>query len=320
MQGPAEPPNSGDLNPQGLETVADFVRWAASEFNRAGLYFGHGTDNAVDEALWLVLHGLSLKPPLPDALFQGRLTAVESERVVALVSERIRTRKPAAYLIGEARFADLDFWVNEQVLVPRSPLAELIRQGFEPWREGRPIESALDLCTGSGCIAIACALHLGLERVHATDLSAEALEVARRNVARYGLESILTLHQGDLFADVPTGEEMDGGFDLIVSNPPYVDEQEMSGLPEEFRREPALGLVAEEQGTALAARIIENAQRYLAPDGLLVIEVGNAAEALAERFEELPMDWPVFEHGGQGVCVIQAVDLGVLSAPDTGAY
>nr|WP_253447664.1 50S ribosomal protein L3 N(5)-glutamine methyltransferase [Natronospira proteinivora] len=307
------------MNPSGLATVADFVRWAASEFNRAGLYFGHGTDNAVDEALWLVLHGLALKPPLPDALFQGRLTEQEVERVQALVAERIRSRKPAAYLIGEARFADLDFWVNEQVLVPRSPLAEMIRQGFEPWREGREIHSTLDLCTGSGCIAIACALHLGLERVDATDLSPEALAVARRNVGRYGLNAVVTLHEGDLFADIPPVADPEAGFDLIVSNPPYVDPAEIPHLPEEFHREPSLGLAADEEGTALAARIIEKAHEYLAPDGLLVIEVGNAAEALAERFEELPMDWPVFEQGGQGVCVIQAADLGVLRQAETGS-
>jgi len=299
--------------PKALETVADFVRWGASEFNRAGLYFGHGTDNAVDEALWLVLHALALRPPLPEALFATRLTASERETVAGLLAERVRTRKPAAYLVGEARFAGLDFFVNENVLVPRSPLAELIEGGFEPWREGHPMETAADLCTGSGCIGIAMAIHLGLDEMHLTELSDQAVAVAQKNVERFGLEEIVTLHHGDLFADIPTAEES-GGLDLIVSNPPYVPESEMASLPEEFRREPAMGLVAEDAGTRLAARIIEQAHRYLAPDGLLVIEVGNAAAALADRFPDLPMDWPVFERGGSGVCVIQAADLGVLES------
>jgi len=293
--------------PDGLETVADFVRWSASEFNRAGLYFGHGTDNAVDEAVWLVLHGLGLKPPMPDALYPARVTPGEKAAVLDLIRRRLDTRQPAAYLIGEARFAGLDFFVDENVLVPRSPLAELIEQGFEPWRGGEPIDRVLDLCTGSACIAIACAAHLGSESVHATDISPQALAVAQRNVARHGLEDVVQLHQGDVFADVPRK-----AFDLIISNPPYVDEQEMQTLPAEFAREPELGLRAAESGTAIAARIIESAADYLSPEGLLVIEVGNAAPALADRFPDLPMEWPQFERGGQGICIIHAADLGVL--------
>ena len=295
-----------------LETLADFVRWGASEFNRAGLYFGHGTDNAVDEALWLVLHGLSLTPPLPDVFFHARLTPSEKAGVMALIQERIDSRRPAAYITGQAHFAGLTFHVNEHVLVPRSPVAELIEAGFEPWREGRSIHSVLDLCTGSGCIAIACAAHLPVDEVHATDISPEALAVAARNVSHHGMDDLVQLHEGDLFADTPRQP-----FDVIISNPPYVPEDEMAALPEEFRREPALGLVAGEAGTALAARIIQQASDYLAEDGLLVIEVGNAAAALAERFPELPMEWPAFERGGQGVCIIHAADLGVLaSTPD----
>jgi ribosomal protein L3 glutamine methyltransferase len=295
-----------------LETLADFVRWGASEFNRAGLYFGHGTDNAVDEALWLVLHGLSLTPPLPDVFFHARLTPSEKAGVMALIQERIDSRRPAAYITGQAHFAGLTFHVNEHVLVPRSPVAELIEAGFEPWREGRSIHSVLDLCTGSGCIAIACAAHLPVDEVHATDISSEALAVAARNASHHGMDDLVQLHEGDLFADTPRQP-----FDLIISNPPYVPEDEMAALPEEFRREPALGLVAADAGTALAARIIQQAADYLAEDGLLVIEVGNAEAALAERFPELPMEWPAFERGGQGVCIIHAADLGVLaSTPD----
>ncbi|MDQ2068917.1 50S ribosomal protein L3 N(5)-glutamine methyltransferase [Natronospira bacteriovora] len=295
------------LPPGELQTLADFVRWGASEFNRAGLYFGHGTDNAVDEALWLVLHTLSLEPPLPEALFHARLTHAEGVRIMALFRERIESRRPAAYLTGRTRFAGLEFRVNEHVLVPRSPVAELIESGFTPWREDRPVHSALDLCTGSGCIAIACAAHLPVDVVHATDISPQALAVARENVALHGMEALVQLHQGDLFADVPRL-----GFDLIISNPPYVPEEELTDLPEEFLREPGLGLVAGDAGTALAARIIRQAADYLADDGLLVLEVGNAAPALAERFPELPMEWPEFARGGQGVCIIQAADLGVL--------
>ncbi|MEA5444535.1 50S ribosomal protein L3 N(5)-glutamine methyltransferase [Gammaproteobacteria bacterium AB-CW1] len=299
--------------PDGLETVADFVRWAASEFNRAGLYFGHGTDNALDESIWLVLHALAVTPPLPDALYSARLTPTERAEVVELIGERLSSRKPAAYLTGQARFAGLDFHVTEDVLVPRSPLAELIEQGFGPFAPPTGFNRVLDLCTGSGCIAIACAMHLGVDEVHATELSAEALAVARRNVARYGLQSVVQLHQGDLFADAPRQ-----GYDLIISNPPYVPDTEMAELPVEYQREPVLGLRAEEEGTAIAARIIASAADYLSPEGILVIEVGNAAEALANRFNELPMEWPLFERGGQGICVIHAADLGAIAADGPG--
>lgn len=298
--------------PEELATVADFVRWAASEFNRAGLYFGHGTDNALDEAVWLVLHALHLSPPLPDALYAGRVTSAEAREIGGLVAERIESRKPAAYLVGRARFAGLEFEVNEDVLVPRSPLAELIETGFEPWVGEAGFERVLEPCTGSGCIAIACAVWLDADDVYATDISSGALAVAERNVARHGLGDRVHLHEGDVFAGIPAT----GDFDLIISNPPYVPDEEMATLPDEYRREPDLGLRAAEGGTAIAARIIESAADYLSPGGLLVLEVGNAAPALADRYPDLPMNWPVFERGGQGICVIHAADLGVLSASD----
>jgi ribosomal protein L3 glutamine methyltransferase len=298
-------------HPEELVTLADFIRWGASRFAAMGLHFGHGTDNAVDEALWLALHALHLEQPLPEALFQARLTAAEKQAVAALFDERIDSRRPAAYLTGEARFAGLPFHVNEHVLIPRSPIAELIDEGFEPWLAVGGIARVLDLCTGSGCIAIACALAFPDAEVHATELSPEALVVARRNAQRHRVEDRLHFHEGDLFAGAPA----DGGFDLIISNPPYVPPEEVAALPPEFHCEPAMGLAAEEAGTAFAARIITGAADYLSADGLLVIEVGNAAAALADRFPELPMEWPAFERGGMGVCVIHAADLGVLPAP-----
>lgn len=303
-------PRASVSPPEALATVADFVRWAASEFNRAGLHFGHGTDNALDEAIWLVLHALHLSPPLPDALYAGRVTSAEARAIAGLVAERIESRRPAAYLVGRARFAGLEFEVNEDVLVPRSPLAELIETGFEPWVREAGFERVLEPCTGSGCIAIACAVWLDAGDVHATDISSGALAVAERNAARHGLGDRVHLYEGDVFAGIPAA----GDFDLIISNPPYVPDEEMASLPAEYRREPDLGLRAAEGGTAIAARIIESAADYLSPDGLLVLEVGNAAPALAERYPDLPMEWPVFERGGQGICVIHAADLGVLAS------
>ncbi len=300
--------------PKELTTVADFIRWGASLFNRAGLHYGHGTDNAHDEAQWLVLHALSLESPLPEPLYSARLAEDERAAVMHLLQERVRTRRPAAYMIGEARFAGLKFHVNEYVLVPRSPVAELIESGFEPWLEAHPVRRVADLCTGSGCIAVACALVFPEARVWATDIDPHALSVAEQNVARYDLDQRVELRRGDLYADLPA----DGGFELIVANPPYVDAGAMARLPDEYRHEPEVALAGGESGLDFAERIIRRAADYLSPEGLLVLEVGRGASALESRFPDLPMSWPEFERGGFGVCLIHAADLGVLEAPEEG--
>jgi len=282
-----------------LFTVQDFVRWAASRFNEAGLFFGHGTDDAVDEALQLVLHALHLSHEVPEALFRGRLTESEKQAVIDLVLSRISERKPAAYLTHEAWFAGLCFFVDERVLIPRSPLAEVIERGFEPWADARHISRVLDVGTGSGCIAIACAHYLPEAQVTAVDVSEEALQVAHINVERYDLAQRVRLLRSDLFAALK-GER----FDIIISNPPYVSEAEMQQLSAEYHHEPRLGLAAGSEGLDVVIPILRDAVHYLESNGILIAEVGNRQKALVERYPTVPFTWLDFERGGHGVFLL----------------
>jgi len=284
-----------------LQTLRDYIRWGASEFGAAGLVFGHGTDNGLDEAAALVLHALHLPPELPDCYLDSRLTSAERDRVLALLQRRIDERIPAAYLLGEARFAGLNFYVDRTVLVPRSPIAELIEQGFEPWLGGREPRKILDLCTGSGCIAVACACRFPDSQVDACDISEGALRVAQRNIERYRLDGPVRLLQSDLFANLPGAH-----YDLIVSNPPYVSRVEMESLPAEYRHEPAIGFNAGEDGLSFVQRILAGASSYLARDGIIVIEVGSSAESLMACYPEVPFLWLDFERGGDGVFLLTA--------------
>ncbi len=287
-----------------LRTVNDMLRWAVSALNAAEVCFGHGNDNAVDEALQLIRFALHLPHDLPVELYSAALTRSEREKVAALVRQRIVTRRPAAYLTGEAWFAGLPFKVDSRVLVPRSPLAELIEQGFEPWTDSTQVKRVLDLCTGGGCIAVACAHYLPQAQIDAVDLSAEALEVALENVRRHGFEGRIRLIQGDLFQGLEAQ-----CYDVIVSNPPYVSEAEMAELPPEYHFEPALGLVAGPDGLAVVRRIVMAAHKYLKENGILVVEVGKTRAAMARAFPELALHWLEFERGGEGVFLIHAADL-----------
>lgn len=289
---------------QNLRTVMDLIRWGASRFSEAGLHFGHGTDNAVDEAAHLTLHALHLPANLPAALYGAALTDDEVRRVVALLERRVTERKPAAYLTGDAWFCGLPFHVDERVLIPRSPIAEMIGDRFEPWLDPDGVERILDLCTGSGCIAVACAYAFPEATVDASDVSADALEVAQRNVERHRVGDRVTLMRSDLFS------AHDGdAYDLIVTNPPYVDAAEMAALPDEFRHEPRLGLTAGGDGLDVVLRILRDAPEHLTEDGLLVCEVGASAPALDALLPELPLSWVEFERGGDGVFVIDAAGL-----------
>jgi len=260
-----------------LQTVRDFIRLGVSLFNRAGLHFGHGTDNALDEAVWLVLHALHLPPDFPVEYFDTRLTGAEKREVMALFKRRVEERLPTPYLIRSAWFAGMEFYVDERVLIPRSPIAELIEQGFSPWIEPDRVSRVLDLCTGGGCIATACAMAFPQAAVDASDLSADALEVAEINLERHHLQERVELIHSDLF------ENLQGRrYDIIVSNPPYVDRSDMAALPAEFRHEPGLALAAGDDGLDIVRRILEQAPQHLNPGGILVVEVGSSEQALRQ--------------------------------------
>lgn len=283
-----------------LKTVRDFIRWGASRFGEAGLVYGHGTDNALDESAALVLHALHLGMELPGDYLDAVLSETERQDVIHLIESRVSTRKPAAYLTHEAWFAGLPFYVDERVLVPRSPIAELITNRFTPWVVPERVDSLLDLCTGSGCIAIACACAFPDAHVLATDISGDALAVARHNVARHELADRVQLLESGLFDGI--GERR---FDLIVSNPPYVPQPEVRQLPEEFRHEPVLGLSAGEDGLDVVVQILKNASQHLAENGILVVEVGCSQERLVELYPEIAFLWLEFEQGGEGVFLLE---------------
>lgn len=285
-------------------TLRALVAAVAAELERAGLDFGHGTDNAHDEAAWLVLEAVGRSPVEPVGDADAPVSASAVAAVDALARRRIETRQPLAYLTGRAWFAGLEFRVDERALVPRSPMAELIVQRFAPWLTDRPVTRILDIGTGGGCIAIACAYAFPEARVDATDIDPAALELARQNVAAHDLGDRVYLWQADVYAGLPAAH-----YDVIVSNPPYVDAGRMATLPAEFRHEPAAALAGGTSGLDVIDRIIADARRFLAPDGLLVVESGGAGEQLERTWPHLVFTWPELVTGAAGIAVLDAAQV-----------
>lgn len=287
-----------------LASIVDFIRYGASRFSAAGLTFGHSHDNPIDEATHLVLASLHLPPDIPPAYGAGKLTGAERERVLALIERRVTERLPVAYLVGETWFAGLKFKSDRRALVPRSPIAELIESGFSPWLDGRPVERALDLCTGSGCIGIAMAEYNPQWHVDIADVSAEALSLARENIVFQHIESRVEAIHSDLF-DGLKGHQ----YDLIVSNPPYVTEDEYAALPGEYSHEPKLGLTSGIDGLDLCLRLLDQAADHLTDTGLLIVEVGESEQALAALLPQVPFVWIEFKVGAMGVFALERRDL-----------
>lgn len=284
-------------------TIEEAIRAAARVFEQNSLSYGHGTDTAIDEASWLVLHAVGLSPvQAPDYSL-----SLSNEQILAcnqLLSLRVVTRKPAAYLTGEAWFAGHRFLCDERALVPRSPLAEFINGNYWGLLDHHRSPVILDLCTGGGCIAIACALALPEAKVDASDVSPEALSLAKENVYLHGLQERVSLFEGSLF------DPIEASYDLIISNPPYVDAQDIAAMPREFLHEPLLGLEAGDDGLDLVRVMLRQAASYLKPGGALVVEVGNSWEALERTFADIEFNWLTFDQGGYGVFMVTREQLG----------
>jgi ribosomal protein L3 glutamine methyltransferase len=285
-------------------TISGWIDWAQQKFSAAGLFYGHGTDNAVDEAVYLIAYALDTDYEFSGFEPDAQLADEHNQAIKNLFARRIKTKKPAAYLVNKAWFCGLPFYVDERVLVPRSPIAELIEDEFQPWIARDRINSILEIGTGSGCIALACAYYLDNVQVIATDIDDGAIEVATKNRDDLGLGERVTIIRSDVFDNVPQQQ-----FDIIVSNPPYVSQQEYDGLPEEYKQEPVLGLTSGIDGLDCVRKILTQARNYLSPHGILIVEVGNSQQALLEAYPQLPFLWLEFERGGEGVFLLEQEQL-----------
>lgn len=289
-------------------TVEQLIREIAQRFESADLSYGHGTDNAIDEAAWLVFAVLDLAHDHAAEQYSHRLTNEQLSAALLLAEQRIKERVPLAYLVNEAWFAGLRFYVDRRVLIPRSPLAEIIGEQFAPWLEAASVANAVDLGTGSGCIAIALAKAFSDARIDAVDISAEALQVASINIERHDVGDRVVPIRSDFFSEL-AGRK----YDLVVSNPPYVDGQDMQSLPAEYRHEPALGLAAGTDGLDSVSQILHDASRFMTDNGILVCEVGNSQAALEAAYPDVAFVWLDFAHGGSGVFLLTKQDLAPLA-------
>jgi|TARA_R100001244_G_scaffold24063_6_gene24564 ribosomal protein L3 glutamine methyltransferase len=286
-----------------LHTVRDYLRYVSSRFADSPLYFGHGTDNVWDESVQLVMRSLHLPLENNTLFLDARLTREERALILDRMQRRIDDRVPLAYLLGEAWFMGLPFHVDERVLVPRSPLGELIQGGLQPWLGNKPVGRILDLCTGSGCIGIAAASVFEDAEVDLADISTDALDVAAVNIDYHEVGDRVSTVRSDVF------DGLEGRYDVILSNPPYVDADDIADMPAEYGHEPELGLAAGGDGLDIAHRILARAADYLNPGGLLIVEVGNSWVALQEAYPDMPFTWLEFENGGDGVFLLTAEDL-----------
>ena len=272
---------------QELLTLRDLIRYGVSRLNGAQVALGHGSDNAWDEAVYLTLHALHLPLDTLEPFLDARVLSEERNRVLELIDRRVTERLPAAYLTNEAWLRGHRFYVDQRVIVPRSPIAELLDEGLAPWvQDALAVENVLDMCTGSGCLAILSALAFPYAHVDAVDVSPDALEVARRNVDDYGLADRLDLHESNLFDSVPPCQ-----YDVIICNPPYVNSGSMDALPQEYRHEPQLALAGGDDGMDLVRRILEAAPRFLKPEGVLVLEIGHERDFFEAAFPQLSPVW-----------------------------
>ena len=288
-----------------LKTIRDCLRFAVSRFNEAKLFFGHGSNDAFDEAAYLILHTLHLPLDRLEPFLDAALTHNELLEVLNIIEKRVEERVPAAYLTHQAFLGDFGFYVDERVIVPRSFIAELLRERLVPWiAEPEEISSVLDLCTGSGCLAILAAHAFENALVDAVDLSPDALDVARRNVDDYELEEQIELIESDLFARLNSRK-----YDLIISNPPYVDAPSVAELPQEYLHEPKLALGSGEDGLDATRVILEQAAAHLNPDGLLVVEIGHNRDALEAAYPDLPFTWLEVSAGDAFVFMLRREDL-----------
>jgi len=286
-----------------LSTVRDFLRWSASQFDRAGLFYGHGTDNAWDEAVALVSQLLHLPQGVDAVILDAKLTGQEKQTLIAGLKQRIEHRVPTPYITGKAWFCGMPFHVNENVLIPRSPIGEMINNNFAPWLMTEP-KRILDMCCGSACIGIAMAEAFYEAQVDCSDISPDALEVAQKNVQLHECEERVRLLESDQWQ----GFAEDDVYDLIVVNPPYVDQHDYDTMPIEFSHEPRLALTSGDDGLDFTKTFLAKAADHLSDDGLLVLEVGNSGLALEEQFPDMPLTWVEFEHGGVGVFVMNKAE------------
>lgn len=286
-----------------IKTIDELINWIYFHFDQSDIYFGHGSDNAWDETVFLVLQTLNLPYDLPQEMLDSRVKQEDKALALARAQKRINDRIPLPYLTNKAYFCGSEYYVDERVLIPRSPIAELIENRFAPWIDGDSVNNILDLCTGSGCIAIACAQYFEQANVMGSDISAECIEIAKQNAKNLQVNNVNFLIS-DLFDKLP-----DTQYDIIVSNPPYVNQHDFDTAPDEFSLEPAAALLSGQDGLDITRQILKEASKFLSNNGILVVEVGNSADALEQAFPNVPFVWLEFERGGDGVFVLTRDEL-----------